>query len=185
MAFRNYLTTKLTALILPLAVSCGDNGLIPPGNCGTDNDCNPYQICSLSGQCIQKGNCIVDNDCSGSLVCENGECVSYSSKEPKQVLNDFADSLKSGNLEKALSQVHPESKTLRGALSGKFLPEELMGFNYGLSLMELGAELKNIDLTLSEEFGNYRDYTAPCGDNYDCLFRFKKDENGQWKIERF
>lgn len=148
-------------------------------------DCGAYQVCSLSGQCIQEGNCIVDNDCSGSLVCENGSCVTYSLKDPKQVLNEFVGSLKVNNLEKALGQVHPESKTLRDALSGTSLPEELAGFNYGLNLMELGDQLDGINLTLAEEFGSYRDYTSPCNKDYECLFRFKKDENGQWKIERF
>lgn len=187
MAFRDYFSGKLTAFLASIIVSSCGTGNISSQFCGNDMDCEAYQICSLSGQCIQEGACIVDLDCGGNLVCENGECLGYSgtAKESKQILNEFADSLKSGNLEKALSQVHPESKTLRDALSGKALPEELRGFNHGLSLMELGDELGGVNLTLSEEFGSYRDYTASCGNGYECLFRFKKDENGQWKIERF
>lgn len=186
MALRDYLSSKIVTFLLPLAISGCGTGNVNNGSqyCGSDADCGIDQICSLSGQCIQEGSCAVDNDCGGNLICENGSCVGYSSEDPKQVLNDFADALKSGNLEKALSQVHPESKTLRDALSGKSLPEELTGFNYGLSLSELGNKLDDIDLTFKEDYDSYRDYTFPCG-KYECLFKFKKDQNGQQKIERF
>ncbi|MBI4983752.1 hypothetical protein HZC32_03850 [Candidatus Woesearchaeota archaeon] len=132
------------------------------------------------------GYCQKDTDCPGDKICVNQACVSqFYVKTPPETFGEFANALASGDLEKALSQVHPESKTLRDALSGKSLPEEITGFNYDLGLSQLGEKLKSIDLTLKEEYGSYRDYTSPCGNNYECLFRFKKDENGQWKIERF
>lgn len=115
MAFRDYLSGKLAALLAPIIIySCG-TGNVNNQYCGSDMDCGAYQICSLAGTCIQEGTCVVDLDCGGNLVCENYACVKagtdpnkiYGGTTPEETWNQFQNSLKNGTLEEVVQYFDP------------------------------------------------------------------------------
>jgi len=104
--------------------------------------------------------------CGNGTLNLNGTSPSSSQNgptDPIEICKEFSAALQAGDLEKALSYVHPWSKTMRGALSGEAVPEQIAGLHYGRSLTYLGEQLTDISLTLKEEYGNYRNYTFPCG----------------------
>lgn len=160
--------------------------------CNNDYDCPGQQYC-INHLCTGAGqSCQNDYDCPGEELCVNNTCTSSAnSQEPPAVFNEFVAALERGNLSEISTYLHPQSAPLyTSVLSGQAdLPPEFKGLSFGESPSSLAQKLKGVNLTLNEEFGNLRDYSYPCTDksgrSWECLIRFKKDENGYWKIKNF
>lgn len=168
------------------------NQVCSGGGCNNDYDCPGDQLC-VDNICTVRTGCNYDADCPGEEICVDNICTyqEHPKTEPQEIFNEFVNALESGNLTEISKYFHPQSSQIyTSILSGNAdLPQEVMGFSFGEDPYSLAQKLKGVNLTLEEEFSPLRDYSYPCADKsggtWECLIRFKKDENGSWKIKNF